>query len=311
MPILFDSDIEMDQANPGTVGKAWVEWSLSESPDIGLYDPVASATTGVAFSATAAGTEDGTITFTLPRTAVSPDIDTYVFTLSVQMLYQNSGAAAAVLLYEKSYTITVQRQGTGVTDHSLSTGDGGTTTEDFTATAGSKMSPLVSIASPATGLSVTPNGGPFASPAPIVLTAQSSEEFYKVWFSDTASVKVYTDLALSNLVYEWPSSLAASSTTIEDTADVTVTLNSVPEALYDLGTIYVGLNVNFRDTEGDRRALRAVRGLEGEGEGAGEEQKASVIAEVEMLSSNGSGSVQVKILSISSVVAGAAAALLA
>lgn len=303
VPVLFDSDIEIDQANPGTVGKAWVVWSFAESPDDDLYDAVADSTADVGFSATAAGTEDGVITFTLSRTANAPRIATYIFSISAKLMYQNT-ASLAVVMYERTYDVTVQRQGTGVNDYQLDT-TGGTNTDSFTATAGSKSSPLFPVASPATGLSLSPVGGPYASPAPIILNAASTDPFYKVWFSDPASVKVFSDAGLATLRYEWPAALVSSSTMVEDTADVTITLNSVPEALYDMGTMYVALNINFRDTSGDTRALRRML----EENGNGEEENASLIAEVKMVSPD-SGSYQVTFLGVSSAVAGAAAALL-
>lgn len=305
IPVLFDTDIEIVQGTPGSVGKAWVVWSLTESPNDGLYTAVSESTTGVTFSDTAAGTGDGTMTFALTRSATDPRIDTYVFSITAKLMYQNT-AELAILMYERTYDITVERKGSATIGYSLDTTG---TTSSLSTTVGEIATPLVEIASPATGLALVTSGGPYAFPAPIVLTASSTDAFYKVWFSDKASVKVFSDIGLATLVYEWPSSLVESTAESEGPADVTVTLNSVPEALYDMNTLYVALNVNFRDTEGDDGVTRALRRMLEEAYGNGEEQKASVVAEVKMVSAD-SGSYQVTFLGVSSAMAGAAAALL-
>lgn len=305
VPIVFDSDIGIGA--PDTVGNAWVVWSWTETENENLFAVVADSTSGTTFSTSAAPIDNGIVTFALSRTGNMPRIDTYTFTLAAKLMYQNTASLPAVLLYERSYTITVQRKGTAATETLNSGGSG--STNAFDAVDQTAPTSLFPLASPATGLSLVAQGGAVSSPAPIVLYADSTEPYYKVWMSDTASVKVFSDAGLSTLKYEWPASLVASSSTAESldaVDDVTITLKSVPEAIYDMGTIYIALNVNFRDTEGGRRNLRRLE------DAKGEEQKASVVAEVQMISDKNSGSYQFKILGFYSVstVAGAAAALL-
>jgi hypothetical protein len=260
IPVSFDTDFDVDQSNKA-VGYTYIEWTLTEDSGYSLYNTV-DQVNNLSFDSTSKGT-GRVATFTVnPTSGNTPAVgSTFVVTLGVTLKYVNT-ANLSLVMHSNIFTITLSIVGGENTQEVASTST--STTAFSPATIDQPKSSLVATPAPP-GLVLLPNGGSVAYPSPIVVVANANDATVNLWLDDTGSVEIRDGAEVTDtLLYVWPKSMVSATATTEtpNTSSITITLHSVPVTLYNQGTIYVFLTVKFRDTEGDRRALRGLQLME-------------------------------------------------
>ena len=262
VPVAFDSDF-VAADDEGSAGNNEVYFFYEVSGTGATYYSADS----MSVTDDAAGDNVGEVEFTLTKNGDVPPVGTYGVTIAVNMMMKST-CCADILQDFKAYTITVNVQGSETTQTVSTQGATGTFTEQ---TLNGSHSGTTTSTLP-TGLGVSQSGGPVAYPNDLTIVASTSDIDYALWLDSTFAVKAYNDEVLSgaNLVYEWPS-MYVTAPTSEGTADGTLTidLENVPVGLYNLGTVWLKIQVYYRDTTGDRRILSLPgsihRGLERKG----------------------------------------------
>ena len=124
---------------------------------------------------------------------------------------------------------------------------------------------------------------PVAEDEDVELTVGSETETVRVWLDASAQIEVYSDAALTSLVYVWPTELVQAPEAEGDASNyLNVQLENVPVGLFSLGTIYIKFVIKLRDTAGDavrrRSVLRSVAtGYDQQHRMLEEKQEASVV----------------------------------
>ena len=182
----------------------------------------------------------------------TPKIGFYQLVVGIDMFYKN--VAGDILMHMKTYAIDITLKGlegsyllgtsATIADHTQEV-DSSQTHSDYATSA--QPEDLV--------LEQAGNGNePVAYGEDIVLHAGTIDTNYRVWLDTSNPIGVYDDPQMTNIIYEWPLGLVGDDTaTTEEEATnlLVVRLTIVPVELYYLGSIYVKLTIQFRDTEGD------------------------------------------------------------
>jgi hypothetical protein len=259
----FQTDFTIDQVGK-QVGDVYVAWTLSETGTGDLYSPI-SQDSDITLDSTNPASAT-TITFTLTPSGTSPSVETFDVILDASLMYVNTNDYT-VEMFRQQYKITVTVTSVDpIATNPPSLATPAVIPSNVYSPGTTDTTKVASVLSPVPqNLNLVASGAPFAHPHPIVVMASTTDTNYKVWHASATSILIRDGSSpTSMLLYEWPAGLVSATSTAESgsTSSVTVTLNDVPTAIYNQGTIYIHLTVKFRDVHGGRRGLRRLERME-------------------------------------------------